>query len=202
VKQLMASLSMAMLLLASGPAIAHHKTDHERGPKHEQGPQGETHNTEAGTRTTGEEQWPGIHGKSPSVPDSDGTGADHGEPGSDKQHDGNNGCGNEPASEGHPGEDDNNGWCGRPPEKGVGHTPTPTPSPVPSVSPSVIATSTPTATPTAQPSVLPTQEVRRPAPAPSDGGNLPFTGASGVLTWVLIGGVLLIIGSALWAMFR
>jgi hypothetical protein len=50
----------------------------------------------------------GTRGKSTSVPDSDGTGADKGEPGPDKPPtgDGNNGCGNDAD-----GEDDNNGNC-------------------------------------------------------------------------------------------
>jgi hypothetical protein len=50
-----------------------------------------------------------TRGKSQSVPDSDGTGADKGLPGPDKPAqggDGNNGCGND-----RDGEDDNNGNC-------------------------------------------------------------------------------------------
>jgi LPXTG-motif cell wall-anchored protein len=198
-KRVLASLSMAMLLMAAGPAIAHHKTAHEKGPAHEQGPQGTTVNAQEG-------------GNSPSVPDSDGTGADHGEPGPDKQHDGNNGCGNEPRSEGHPGEDDNNGKCGPGgkvhPSPSPTHSPSPTPSahptPVPSPTPSATVRPTPeptaSPTPTAKPTVRPTPEVRNPSPTPPHSGErLPSTGsglmllAFGAVGLVFIGG-----GYLLW----
>lgn len=66
-----------------------------------------------------------YQGKSPSTPDQDGIGADHGIDNNDKTGegtDGNNGCGNDPDR-----EDDNNGWCGKPPEAGPTETPTTTP---------------------------------------------------------------------------
>ncbi|MGH2785773.1 MAG: LPXTG cell wall anchor domain-containing protein, partial [Actinomycetota bacterium] len=74
-----------------------------------------------------------YQGKSPSTPDQDGIGADHGIENNDKTGegtDGNNGCGNDPDR-----EDDNNGWCGKPPAPEV--SPTETPTTTPTVSPSV-----------------------------------------------------------------
>lgn len=69
-----------------------------------------------------------YRGKSPSKPDQDGIGADHGIVNNDKTGpgtDGNNGCGNDPDR-----EDDNNGWCGRQRNE----------TPTPSVSPTATAT--------------------------------------------------------------
>jgi hypothetical protein len=68
-----------------------------------------------------------YQGKSPSTPDQDGIGADHGIDNNDKTGpgtDGNNGCGNDPDR-----EDDNNGWCGKKPAPEVSPTDTPTGSP-------------------------------------------------------------------------
>lgn len=76
-----------------------------------------------------------YQGKSPSTPDQDGIGADHGIDNNDKtgeDTDGNNGCGNDPDR-----EDDNNGWCGKPPAPEVSPTGTPTVAPTTTVSPSV-----------------------------------------------------------------
>ena len=70
-----------------------------------------------------------YRGKSPSKPDQDGIGADHGIVNNDKTGpgtDGNNGCGNDADR-----EDDNNGWCGRKPAPET---------PSPSVSPTATAT--------------------------------------------------------------
>lgn len=72
-----------------------------------------------------------YQGKSPSTPDQDGIGADHGVDNNDKTGegtDGNNGCGNDPDR-----EDDNNGWCSKPPT-------TPEASPTPEVSPTATET--------------------------------------------------------------
>lgn len=74
-----------------------------------------------------------YQGKSPSTPDQDGIGADHGIDNNDKTGpgtDGNNGCGNDSDR-----EDDNNGWCGRKPAPDVSPTET-TPEVSPTTSPS------------------------------------------------------------------
>lgn len=70
-----------------------------------------------------------YQGKSPSTPDQDGIGADHGIDNNDKTGsgtDGNNGCGNDADR-----EDDNNGWCGNKPAPEVSPTETPSASPSP-----------------------------------------------------------------------
>ena len=77
-----------------------------------------------------------YQGKSPSTPDQDGIGADHGIVNNDKTGegtDGNNGCGNDPDR-----EDDNNGWCGKKPAPEVSPTETETPE-APEVSPTAQA---------------------------------------------------------------
>jgi len=76
-----------------------------------------------------------YRGKSPSKPDQDGIGADHGIVNNDKvgpDTDGNNGCGNDADR-----EDDDNGWCGAKPhkEKPPVVPPTETPTPAPTVTP-------------------------------------------------------------------
>jgi hypothetical protein len=75
-----------------------------------------------------------YQGKSPSRPDQDGIGADHGIVNNDKTGpgtDGNNGCGNDPDR-----EDDNNGWCGaRPANVKPTESPTPGETETPEVSP-------------------------------------------------------------------
>jgi len=74
-----------------------------------------------------------YRGKSPSKPDQDGIGADHGLFNNDKVGpgtDGNNGCGNDADR-----EDDDNGWCGNKPAH-VKPTPTPGPTGSPTVTPS------------------------------------------------------------------
>jgi len=68
-----------------------------------------------------------YQGKSTSIPDQDGTGADHGLVNNDKTGpgtDGNNGCGNDSDR-----EDDNNGRCGKPTKAGPPETPGPTVAP-------------------------------------------------------------------------
>ena len=78
-----------------------------------------------------------YQGKSPSTPDQDGIGADHGIDNNDKTGpgtDGNNGCGNDPDR-----EDDNNGWCGKKPAPEV--SPTETPTETPSMPPSTVTPS-------------------------------------------------------------
>jgi hypothetical protein len=78
-----------------------------------------------------------YQGKSPSTPDQDGIGADHGIDNNDKTGegtDGNNGCGNDPDR-----EDDNNGWCGKPPTTPEA-SPTVTPTTEPEVSPTATET--------------------------------------------------------------
>src|SRR5881409_811096 len=70
-----------------------------------------------------------VRGHSPSIPDQDGIGADHGIVNNDKTSpgtDGNNGCGNDADR-----EDDDNGWCGHKPAR---ETPAPTVSPTPTAS--------------------------------------------------------------------
>ena len=79
-----------------------------------------------------------YQGKSPSEPDQDGIGADHGVDNNDKTGegtDGNNGCGNDPDR-----EDDNNGWCNKPPGAGPTTTPTTSPTTTPEVSPTATET--------------------------------------------------------------
>lgn len=198
---------MSLILLATGPALAHHKAEHDKGTATQQEDKGCQKYTDqrdkegpcVSQRTRSEQQWPGIRGKSPSVPDDDGKGMDRGSPGPDKQHDGNNGCGNEPRTEGHPGEDDNNGHCGKPVDKGgpgtVGPTPpvgspSPTQEPSPSMEPTVMGKP-----PIIVPSASPTESVKASENIPPS--PVPFTG-SNVGMFVLIGLALVTAGTVLW----
>ena len=121
-----------------------------------------------------------YQGKSPSTPDQDGIGADHGIDNNDKTGpgtDGNNGCGNDPDR-----EDDNNGWCGTPEV-----SPTETPTVNPSVSPS----------PTAQAQVLGVKIVKPEAEVL----GLALTGA-GLVIPIALGSALLMMGLGIRAISK
>lgn len=124
-----------------------------------------------------------YQGKSPSTPDQDGIGADHGIDNNDKTGpgtDGNNGCGNDPDR-----EDDNNGWCGRRPAPEV--SPTESPTETPEVSPTAT-----TPSPQAQAQVLGVKLTRPEVAA----AGLAQTGA-GLVTPIAAASALLMIGIGL-----
>lgn len=168
---------LVLTAILSGPVEAHHKEGHANGPKSNAVEQTEDNKT---------------RGRSPSRPDQDGTGGDHGIVNDDKIEDGNNGCGNDSDR-----EDDNNGKCGgvsptNPPRQ-LPPSPTPTASVQPNPTPTPVGTTpvaVPPATPTESPEATPT--IRGDAV----GADLPRTGANPILATAL-GLVLILVGGAI-----